>query len=223
MTANKSNIFNLESAGPSEQELTEAANQSGSAINHEGKEKRKERVDISNDISTILSLLSKQSDEQELKPLLKPELGGIIYILGENFEVTYEKLRPSEKKGLLKSKGFAAFSICSKCESLNLRAQLVCPECRSQAIFKSDLMIHYECQNTAPAEEFLSNIRGGYYCKKCRKDMKRVGIDYGNPGIGFKCSSCEKVFQFPLVLSHCESGHTSKIDELDLKSYPIYV
>jgi hypothetical protein len=180
-------------------------------------------LDISSDISTILSLLSEGQVQHELKPVLKPELGGIIYTLGENFEVTYDKLRVSEKKGLLKSTGSMSFSACPKCESVNLRAQLVCPECKSQTIFKSDLLIHYDCQTTAPVEEFHSVLRDGYYCKRCRKDLKRVGIDYGNPGIGFKCSSCEKVFQFPLVLSYCESGHLSKIDEMDLKSYPIYV
>lgn len=180
-------------------------------------------LDISSDISTILSLLSERQFEYELRPALKPELGGIIYSLGENFEVTYDKLRLSEKKGLLKSNGSMSFSACPKCESVNLRAQLVCPECKSQTIFKSDLLIHYDCQTTAPIEEFHSALRDGYYCKRCRKDLKRVGIDYGNPGIGFKCSSCEKVFQFPLVLSYCEVGHTSKIDEIDLKSYPVYV
>jgi predicted Zn-ribbon and HTH transcriptional regulator len=180
-------------------------------------------LEISSDISTILSLLSKGLNDQELRPKLKPELGGIIYVLGENFEVTYEKLRMSEKKGLLNSKGSMSFSACQKCESVNLRAQLVCPECKSQTIFKSDLLIHYDCQTTGPIEEFHSALRDGYYCKRCRKDLKRVGIDYGNPGIGFKCSSCEKVFQFPLVLSYCEAGHVSKIDEIDLRSYPIYV
>lgn len=180
-------------------------------------------LDISSDISTILSLLSESQFQKELRPTLKPELGGIIYTLGENFEVTYDKLRLSEKKGLLKSTGSVSFSACPKCESVNLRAQLVCPECKSQTIFKSDLLIHYDCQTTAPIEEFHSALRDGYYCKRCRKDLKRVGIDYGNPGIGFKCSSCDKVFQFPLVLSYCEAGHISKIDEMDLKSYPIYV
>jgi hypothetical protein len=193
--------------------------------NHGAFKQKRDNVglDISSDISTILSLLAEGQFQHELKPVLKPELGGIIYTLGENFEVTYDKLRVSEKKGLLKSTGSMSFSACPKCESVNLRAQLVCPECKSQTIFKSDLLIHYDCQTTAPIEEFHSVLRDGYYCKRCRKDLKRVGIDYGNPGIGFKCSSCEKVFQFPLVLSYCESGHLSKIDEMDLKSYPIYV
>jgi hypothetical protein len=123
----------------------------------------------------------------------------------------------------LKRVGFTSFPTCPKCKSLNLQTLLGCPDCKSQAIFKSDLLIHYECQNTGPVEEFQSRVSNGYYCQKCRKELKRVGIDYGNPGIGFKCSVCEKVFQFPLVLSRCSDNHTCKIDELDLTSYPNYI
>jgi len=216
MTIERSNIID---ANTSNKSPIIAAMHKGVALKQK---KGNAASEISGDISTILSLLSKDDFDKELRPMLKPELGGIIYSLGEHFEVTYEKLRLSEKKGLLKSTGSMSFSACSKCESVNLRAQLVCPECKSQTVFKSDLLIHYDCQTTAPIEEFHSAMRDGYYCRRCRKDLKRVGIDYGNPGIGFKCSSCEKVFQFPLVLSYCEVGHTSKIDEMDLKSYPIY-
>jgi hypothetical protein len=179
---------------------------------------------VPNDMSIVLSLLSEESldENNEFRPLLKPEFGGIVYSFG-SVTVPYEKLRVSEKKGLLKSRGFTSFSICPECESLNLRTELACPDCKSRGIVKSDLMIHYECQNTGPIEEFQSNIRNGYFCQKCRKELKRVGIDYGNPGIGFKCSNCEKVFQFPLVLSQCDANHVSKIDELELKGFPNYV
>lgn len=217
MATEKSDLFSPDMTSKSP---VRATIQKSDSVNHK---KDNVGLEISSDISTIISLLSKGLNGQELRPILKPELGGIIYALGENFEVTYEKLRLSEKKGLLKSKGSMSFSACPKCESINLRAQLVCPECRSQTIFKSDLLIHYDCQTTGPTEEFHSALRDGYYCKRCHKDLKRVGIDYGNPGIGFKCSSCEKVFQFPLVLSYCDTGHISKIDEMDLKSFPIYV
>jgi TackOD1 domain-containing protein len=179
--------------------------------------------DTDSGVLAILSLLSDSSNEgKELRPYLKPEYGGIVYELSSGFEVSYEKLRQSEKKGLIQGSGFLAFTACPKCENLNLQTQMFCPECRSQALLKSDLIIHYECQCTGPVEEFQSNIRNGYYCQKCRKELKRVGIDYGNPGIGFKCSSCEKVFQFPLVLSRCDYGHSSGVDELDLRSYPKY-
>lgn len=175
------------------------------------------------EVMAILSLLSENADgDKELRPVLKRGYGGIVYDLGNRFEVAYEKLRQSEKKGLLTTSGHLAFSSCPKCEDLDLQTQLFCPECSSQALVKSDLLIHYDCQSTGPVEEFQSNIRNGYYCQKCRKELKRVGIDYGNPGIGFKCSSCEKVFQFPLVLGQCSSGHNSKIDELLLKSFPKY-
>jgi len=178
---------------------------------------------LPNEITALLSSLSENSDNLELRPALRPELGGVVYDLGSGFKVPYEKLKQSEKKGILKRVGFTSFPACAKCKSLNLQTRLSCPECKSHAIVKSDLMVHYECQNAGPVEEFQSSVRNGYYCQKCRKELKRVGIDYGNPGIGFKCFDCEKVFQFPLVINHCDDNHTSKIDELDLSSYPNYV
>lgn len=176
--------------------------------------------DSSNDIFTILSVWAEGNGGQ-LRPYLRQELG-IVYDLA-GFNVTYEKLRAAEKKGMLKVDGNTSFSSCPKCQSHVLQVQLVCPDCKFQSVTKSELLTHYECQYSGPVEEFRSSVRDGYFCPKCKKELKRVGIDYGNPGIGFDCSNCEKVFQFPLVLSYCEEGHASKIDELDLKSYPNYV
>jgi hypothetical protein len=176
-------------------------------------------------VMAVLALLANSSpEEEELRPMLKgggPDLG-IVYDLGSGFEISHEKLRQVERKGLLAKSGFASFAVCPKCEDLGLQAQLSCPECTSQALIKSNLLIHYDCQSTGPIEEFQSDLHNGYFCKTCRKDLTRVGIDYGNPGIGFKCSACNKVFQFPHVLSMCRAGHSSKIDELELRSYPIY-
>jgi hypothetical protein len=180
--------------------------------------------DNDSSVLAVLSLLSDESNRgRELRPTQKTGYGGVVYDLGSGIEISYDKLKISEKKGLLTVSGYLAFSTCSKCEDLSLQTQLFCPECSSQDLLKSDLLIHYECQTTGPVGEFQSTVRNGYYCKRCRKELKRVGIDYGNPGIGFKCRECEKVFQFPLVLSRCSSGHTSKIDEINLKSFPKYV
>lgn len=182
--------------------------------------RRGKSVDGASDIFTILSLWAEENEE-ELLPSLRQELG-IVYDLA-GFSVTYEKLKVAEKKGLLKANGSTSFSSCPKCQSHILQVQLACPDCKFQSIVKSDLLTHYDCQYSGPVSEFQSSVREGYYCRKCKKELKRVGIDYGNPGIGFKCTNCEKVFQFPLVLSYCDGGHASKVDEIDLRSYPNYV
>lgn len=185
---------------------------------------------IMDDDSAVLAVLSLLSDSSNHGKILKPQLeagygsdcGSIVYDLGSGFALSYEKLSRCEKKGLVSVAGHVAFSSCPKCDDLALQTQFLCPECSSQDLLKSDLLIHYECQTSGPVEEFQSNLRNGYFCNKCRKELKRVGIDYGNPGIGFKCAECEKVFQFPSVMSSCSSGHVSKIDEMNLKSFPKY-
>jgi len=52
--------------------------------------------------------------------------------------------------------------------------------------------------------------------------MKRVGIDYGRPGLGYKCLGCGGVTQYPLLLSVCECGRELKADEIELRVFPTY-
>jgi hypothetical protein len=53
------------------------------------------------------------------------------------------------------------------------------------------------------------------------QELRRVGIDYGRPGLGFKCFSCHRVFQYPAIILSCEGGHDFKVDEVELKTYPV--
>lgn len=90
------------------------------------------------------------------------------------------------------------------------------------ALSKSDLVLHYECRYLAPVEEFVTEKESVYTCPKCKKVLQRVGIDYGRPGLGFKCMNCDEVTQYPLVLIFCEKDHFSKINEMELVNYPVY-
>jgi hypothetical protein len=173
------------------------------------------------DLFTIISLWA-ENNPGELRPRIDQVAGDVCYTI-EGYDYAHGELKEAERKGLLRINTKVSFSSCPKCQSHFLQAQMVCPDCKFQALEKSDLLIHYECQHSGPIAEFRSPERDSFFCPKCSKDLKRVGIDYGNPGIGFKCSNCDKVFQFPLVLNHCNAGHICKIDELDLRSYPVYV
>jgi phage FluMu protein Com len=83
-------------------------------------------------------------------------------------------------------------------------------------------MVHYECGHSSPTTDFRRSQESVLVCPKCGKILKRVGIDYGMPGIGFKCGNCGEVCQFPLLLLSCRNAHESKIDQLELKSFPVY-
>lgn len=52
--------------------------------------------------------------------------------------------------------------------------------------------------------------------------MKRVGIDYGRPGLGFTCPNCKQVSQYPLIKLLCGREHELKVDEPELRLFNVY-
>ena len=170
------------------------------------------------EISTLLALIT-HSEEKNIRPSLKPGVG-VVYEIG-GVELQADKLKTLSEKGYLEQAGFLSFPTCPTCGDTQLTIEVRCPKCKSNMLEKGDMVIHYECNYIAPVEEFAKEI-GKYVCPRCGKTLKRVGIDYGRPGIGFKCANCGEVFQFPLYLVTCSNGHTSKLDEIDMKYFPIY-
>jgi hypothetical protein len=184
-----------------------------------------ERIDI-NDINSLPTLLSKfvkkvGAAEAEFAPVHR--FGqGISYDLG-GVSIPYDRAQAAEKEGLLLPVRSESFCVCPKCHDHSVTAALKCPDCKSRTLQKSEIMIHYQCDYSGPVHEFtLHDGSGTLTCPKCHKEIKRVGIDYGKPGIGFKCLLCSSVFQYPAVGMICQGGHESRIDELELVSFPIY-
>lgn len=159
-------------------------------------------------------------DETTLKPQVSID-GRIYYNIGAT-ELTYEEMLKMHKVNVLSIVDEKAFPMCAKCDSFSLHVELGCPYCKEQNLRKSELMKHYECDYIGSVEEFASKEDSLFVCPKCKKSLKRVGIDYGMPGIGFICYTCKNFFQFPLINIVCNKGHTSKVDELNLKSFPIF-
>ena len=156
----------------------------------------------------------------EFKPKVRQELG-VVYDLFD-VEVSIEKLKYYLDKGYIEVAGEISIPACHICENVCLQLLLVCPNCNSINIEKKDLMIHYECNYVGPDEEFSHVQYKMYKCPKCGKELKRVGIDYGRPGLGYICRECGNVFQIPLIQLTCERGHKNKVSELVIKKYPIY-
>lgn len=173
------------------------------------------------DDSTLAFLASHAKRSRDpISPVFKHG-AGIVYEV-EGVDLSFDRIKAYEQEKLLSVAGARPFPACPKCSSLLLSVQLNCPECKRQSLARSEIMIHYECEYSGPVEEFVSHKDAEYVCPKCSKTLKRVGIEYGKPGIGFKCRECGRVFQYPLVNIACSNGHSSKLDELDLKLFPVY-
>jgi hypothetical protein len=162
----------------------------------------------------------RRGEPVEFRPRIRQGMGIVYELFG--IEVPEEKMRAYYERGLLEATGEISFPSCAVCGTVCLHVVLKCPECHSRNIEKRELMIHYDCGYTGGLEDFQTSSPGVYRCPKCGKEMKRVGIDYGRPGLGFTCMDCKAVFQVPLVEIECEKGHVNRIQQLDLRKYPVY-
>jgi transposase-like protein len=158
--------------------------------------------------------------KEEIQPQFRHGVG-IIYEI-ENADISFERIKSYEQEKLLSITGSKSYSACPRCKSLLLSLRLSCPDCKKHSLAKSEIMVHYGCEYSGPVEEFVSQEDNEYVCPKCSQGMKRVGIEYGRPGIGFTCQDCKRVFQYPLVNAVCHNGHELRVDEIDLQHFPTY-
>jgi len=172
-------------------------------------------------INLLLAMIATYKDRSiTLSPTLKAGIGIVYDIMG--VDVPADKLSSLHEKGYLEQISLTSFPACKTCSDVSLVIDIKCPYCKSSSLSKIDLLTHYECGFAGSIEDFLKQNQKEYTCPKCRKTLKRVGIDYGRPGIGFKCLNCGEAFQFPLYYVKCSNNHITKLDEVELKSYPVY-
>lgn len=170
----------------------------------------------------LFVLLSTYLKDPEiiLQPRYKQGFG-VVYDV-DGLLLTAEKIKDIENGGFLVTHGSVSFPSCPRCNSMQLHVEIICPSCNGRGISKSDLVIHYECNHVAPVEEFVTDRMSTYICPNCKKELKRVGIDYGRPGLGFRCITCGNISQYPLVRMVCDNNHIFKLDEVSLLSYHTY-
>jgi len=165
----------------------------------------------------LLNLVLKEG--QEVRPQHIRGIG-IVYNIGE-LTIREDKLLSLIRRGFFRIKGHIAFPICPICGDVDLSLNVYCPNCNSQDLLKVDVVIHYECHYADDISAFRRPE--GLTCPVCEKTLKVVGVDYGRPGISYKCNNCTNVFQFPLIGFTCSKGHVLRLDELVLHRSPVVV
>ncbi len=170
-------------------------------------------------LSSIYKALLK-GEEVEFRPKIRQGVGIVYDLFG--IEVSIDKLKNFYDRGLIEVAGEISFPSCPICGDTCLHLFLACPECGSRNIEKKDLLVHYDCGYMDSVEAFQTSREGVYRCPKCGGELKRVGIDYGRPGFGFICKDCRTVFQIPLVEVECERNHKIRVQQLEVKKFPVY-
>src|SRR5579875_549843 len=185
-----------------------------------------ERLHVGNEVNLnyqegdmIIGLLQGIKPDEELIPIYNPVLGISYKIKG--IDLMLEQLEELENRGILERVGIKSFPICPFCNTSLFKPNIVCPSCKSPSLIKSEFLVHYECNYIGEISEFQkeTNI---FVCPKCNRQLKRVGIDYGRPGKLYKCKKCNEINQYPLIELECTNNHIFKIDEAEMRQYPIY-
>mgnify|MGYP001773895300 CR=1 FL=1 len=101
--------------------------------------------------------------------------------------------------------------------------EVLCPSCRKSDLLRVDLVVNYECGFMGDVDDFNRDSQGMMEkCPKCGKPLKRVGIDYGRPGLGFRCQLCGAIFQYPLTILRCDNDHVTTLDKINVERYPVF-
>ncbi|MEM0445044.1 MAG: hypothetical protein QXY54_03645 [Nitrososphaerota archaeon] len=171
-------------------------------------------------VEDIVLLLLKERVEQDLVPTIVPGSG--VYYVVAGFHIPAERLLRGSQKGFFEVKRHLSFPSCGTCRSTSLILEILCPSCKTSDLTRIDLVVHYECGYMGSVEEFSTKSYGVVErCPKCGKTLKRVGIDYGRPGVGFRCQNCREIFQYPLVNVRCDGNHQTTLDKVNLERYPV--
>ncbi|MEM3526373.1 MAG: hypothetical protein QXV37_03075, partial [Candidatus Jordarchaeaceae archaeon] len=135
-------------------------------------------------------------------------------------------LETLSKYGILTRKAFDSALACPNCGSFKIRVRYRCPYCSSFSIQKSNFIECFLC-GTIDSEEYFSGVYYGepdkYYCPKCERELKGLGLDHRKILAQNRCENCKKIFTEVNVAVHCtECNHTVKLAFAKLVEAPIY-
>jgi len=202
--------------------------------------KTKDREDYPPEVSDLLNdyppevlyLLDEMlnGDIEEIEPVIfstegsstsYPSAEKILHI--PTVEVV-EVLESLVEDDYLKKNFYDQFLVCPGCKSSNIKISALCPNCGSLKTQKKEIIEHLTCGYQAGTEDF-EREDGRYFCAKCNKELRAIGVDYSkmsNIGICencgeyfdeldyiLRCDPCEKDFRL-------EEGEKNKIYSYEL-------
>jgi len=144
-------------------------------------------------------------------------------MLGVSSEEALDLIKKLFDEGILVRKPHDNVLCCPKCHSIEIYLEFFCPKCGLPNLFKDVLIEHYTCGYIGVEKEFLRADE--YFCPKCRKTLKQIGVDYGKPGIAYKCLDCSEEFPAPTekwICQNCDNNfETQCIFLRDLHLYKL--
>jgi len=131
-------------------------------------------------------------------------------------------LNEYQKKSWLSEKDAVAVLQCPHCSSDQLCVSFQCQLCSSSNISRGTAIQHDYCGNIDLDHKYVSPD-GSLLCRKCKKALNAIGVDYLRLGSYYKCGKCGALL--PTISHHyqCfECGKASTQEELKIIRLPIY-
>lgn len=166
----------------------------------------------------------KSKEVTRIEPVFQPKLG-LVFKWFENYP--YEELKQIldmlEQEGVLTREPFSSTLKCRFCSSYRLTTRFICTICRSSNVTRGRVIEHLVCGNIDLDEKYITTD-GSLVCKKCRKRVNAIGVDYSRPGFFYKCADCHATLPNAENQYVCvECGNPSLMDDLQVQQLFAYI
>ncbi|MGQ9721797.1 MAG: TackOD1 domain-containing metal-binding protein [Candidatus Jordarchaeum sp.] len=135
-------------------------------------------------------------------------------------------LETLSRNKILNRKSFDSAIACPNCGSYKIRVRYRCPYCASFNVQKSNFIECFLCGAVDSEELFLGIYYGEpdkYYCPKCEKELKGLGLDYRKIPAQNRCENCKKIFTEISVSVQCtECNYVVRLADAKIVEGPLY-
>jgi hypothetical protein len=128
------------------------------------------------------------------EPVIKPE-GGLTYagFSDKDLALQLDILKSLQELGIVKQEPVDFIRKCGYCGHHGLLLKISCPLCGSTNTDQGKVIEHLNCGNIDLESYFISADGAGLVCRKCKKRLKAIGVDYVKPGSYCICLTCNKL------------------------------
>jgi hypothetical protein len=110
---------------------------------------------------------------------------------------------------------------CPRCGSIHVSSRLLCPWCKSYNIEPTYIIQHTLCGYIDTESKFRDPNTGQLVCPKCRRPLRKEGLDYVVIGKVFECLNCKRKSNKPLIVFYCRNC-SHQFDYLNTVYEPVY-
>lgn len=183
-------------------------------------------VDADPSFRMLRYMASRQGEFAPLATTRSP--AGYLYppleaFLGERRagESALQVLEFLETQHLIAGRFVTKAHFCGHCGSAFLNFKETCADCGSEDIEADELLHHFRCGYTGERADFKG--REGLVCPKCDRALRHIGVDYDKPSVVYRCNSCNRRFQSPMVASTCfHCGRSAEPEQQVLRQIKAY-